>query len=41
MTDGNEPPEFELPVSLVEVRVNTEANTEICEPVAASAPEND
>ena len=40
VTDVNEPPEFELPGVLIEVRENTEANTEIGDPVAAIDPES-
>ena len=40
VTDVNEPPEFELPAMLIEVRENTEANTEIGDPVAAIDPES-
>ena len=40
VTDVNEPPEFELPAMLIEVRENTEANAEIGDPVAAIDPES-
>ena len=40
VTDVNEPPEFELPAMLIEVTENTEANTEIGDPVAAIDPES-
>ena len=40
VTDINEPPEFELPAILIEVRENTEANAEIDDPVAAIDPES-
>ena len=40
VTDVNEPPEFEFPATLIEVRENTEANAEIGDPVAATDPES-
>ena len=40
VTDVNEPPEFELPAMLIEVRENTEANAEIGDLVAAIDPES-
>ena len=40
VTDVNEPPEFELPAVLIEVGENTEANTEVGDPVTAIDPES-
>ena len=40
VTDVNEPPEFELPAMLIDVRENTEANAEIGDPVSAIDPES-
>ena len=40
VTDINEPPEFEHPATLIEVRENTEANAEIGDAVAAIDPES-
>ena len=40
VTDVNEPPEYDLPFVSIEVGENTEANTEIGDPVAAIDPES-
>ena len=38
--DVNEPPEFDVPSASLEVGENTEANTNICDPIAAIDPES-